>query len=138
MTEQNVQELVISAADGKSLQLHYDQDSDILEIFFGPNNPATGIELTEHILLRINLKIQQAQSLTIRHFSILTQKTEYGPRSYALPSVDEMPDSLRELVLHILTTPPVNQFLKLSHFQGSKASPTLFAYVASQPIATAA
>lgn len=68
-------------------------------------------------------------SLTLRHFSILAERTLYGPRSYPLDHLDELPESLHEIVLHLLTTPPVNQFLKLSHVQLSPAQQMPVAYV---------
>ena len=39
------------------------------------------------------------------------------------------PEELRELVLRIISTPPVNQFLKLSHFQESPTKRVPFTYV---------
>ena len=72
------------------------------------------------------------------HFSILTEQTEYGPRSYALNKLNEISEDLRELVLHLITTMPVRQFLKLTHFQISPTEQIPVTYVESQPILTAA
>ena len=55
-------------------------------------------------------------SLTLFHFSILTEQTEYGPRSYPLEKLDDLPEDLRELVVRALTTAPVDRFLKLTNF----------------------
>ncbi|MDZ7261317.1 MAG: DUF2283 domain-containing protein [candidate division KSB1 bacterium] len=97
--------------------------------FFGENEPATGVELTDHILLRLNQTTGRAVSLTILHFSILAERTEYGPRSYPLDKLEELPEELRELVVRIVITAPVNQFLKLSHFQVSPTKRVLLTYV---------
>ena len=70
--------------DGTPMRFIYDQEADILEIFFGENGPATGVELTDHIILRLNRQTRRAISLMLLHFSILTERTEYGPRSYPL------------------------------------------------------
>ena len=126
----------MTASDGTPVRLVYDQEADILEIFFGKNEPATGIELTDHIVLRLNKQTQRAISLMLLHFSILTEHTEYGPRSYPLSKLDDVPAELRELALHLLTSMPVNQFLKLSHFQASPNRRIPFTYVESQPITT--
>lgn len=107
----------------------YDEDGDILEIFFGENEPATGIELTDHILLRLNQKTRRAVSLTFLHFSILAERTEYGPRSYPLDKLDELPEHLRELAVRAITTEPVNQFLKVSLFQESPTKCVPLTYV---------
>ena len=111
----------------------YDQEADILEIFFGTNEPATGVELTDYIVLRLNKQTRRAISLMLLHFSILTERTEYGPRSYPLDKLDEVSEDLRELVLHLVTSMPVSQFVKLSHFQASPTEQIPFTYVESQP-----
>ncbi len=126
------------ANDGTPLRLVYDQESDLLEIFFGDNESATGIELTDYIILRLNTKTRRPISLMLMHFSILTERTEYGPRSYPLNKLNEIPDDLREIVLNLITNMPVSQFLKISHFQASPTEQIPFTYVESQPMMTAA
>jgi hypothetical protein len=121
--------------DGGAARFVYDPESDILEVFFGENQPATGVDLTDHILLRLNRQTGQPVSLTLLHFSILTERTEYGPRSYPLNKLDETPQDLREMVLRLLTSLPVSQFLKLSNFQASPTERIPFTYVESQPLA---
>jgi len=127
-----------TASDGTAVRLVYDPEADILELFFGANEPATGVELTDHIVLRLNRQTQRAISLTVLHFSILAEQTEYGPRSYPLTKLNEVPADLRELVLHLLTSAPVSQFLKLSHFQASPTKRIPFTYVESPPSVAAA
>ena len=121
----------VKAPNGETIRLIYDENGDILEIFFDENEQATGVELTDHILLRLNQTTRRAVSLTILHFSILTEQTEYGPRSYPLDGLEELPEELRELVIHIATTAPVNQFLKLSHFQESPMKHVPITYIES-------
>ncbi len=128
----------IKAENGKIIQLVYDEGEDILDVFFGENKPATGVELTENILLRLDRITGQAVSLTILHFSILTEQTEYGPRSYPLDKIDELPENLRELVIHALTTMPVNQFLKLSYFQESPTKRVPLTYIEPRYFASVA
>ena len=119
----------ILASNGTPIRLMYDQEADILEIFFGANEPATGIDLTDHIVLRLNQETRRAVSLLLIDFSILTEKTEYGPCSYPLDHLNELPVSLREIVLQLVTSAPVNQFLKVSHFQASPTERVLLTYV---------
>ena len=73
-----------TANGGTPIRFVYDQEADILEIFFGENESATGVELTDYIILRLNKQTRRAVSLMLLHFSILTEHTEYGPRSYPL------------------------------------------------------
>lgn len=138
MSELNLYKTEITANDGTPVRLMYDQEADILDIFFGENEPATGIELTDHIILRINQKTKRSISLLLLDFSILTERTEYGPRSYPLDKLDELPEDLRELVLQLVTSMPVSQFLKVSHFQASPTERVPLTYVESHPAMTAA
>ncbi|MEA1966763.1 MAG: DUF2283 domain-containing protein [Thermodesulfobacteriota bacterium] len=126
-----------TANDGTPLRFVYDQEADILEIFFGKNEPATGVELTDYIVLRLNKQTRRAISLMLLHFSILTERTEYGPRSYPLDNLNEISMDLRELVLHLVTSMPVNQFVKLSHFQASPTEKIPFTYIELQPMVAA-
>jgi len=129
MSDLKLQKTEIKTANGETIRLIYDESGDILDIFFGENKTATGVELTEHILLRINSATGQAVSLSLLHFSILTEQTEYGPRSYPLDKLEDLPGNLRELVVRTLTTMPVSQFLKLSYFQESLTKRVPFTYV---------
>jgi len=110
----------------------------MLDIFFGENEPATGVELTDHILLRVNQQTGRAVSLTICHLAILTERTEYGPRSFPLDNLEELPESLRELAIRLMTAAPVNQFLKLSNFQASPTKRVPLTYVEPHHFASAA
>jgi len=133
MSELELYRTEITASDGTPVRLVYDREADILEIFFGENEPATGVELTDNVILRLNKQTRRAVSLTLLHFSILAERTEYGPRSYALEKLDEISEELRELVLRLVTSMPVSQFLRLSHFQAAPARQIPFTYVEAQP-----
>jgi len=129
-----MQRAEITARDGTPVRFVYDEEADILELFFGENAPATGIELTDHIILRIDRKTKRALSLMLLHFSILSEQTEYGPRSFPLEKLERLPEDLRELVLRLLISPPVSQFLKLSQLQTTPPKFMLVAYLEAQPI----
>jgi len=131
----NMQHTEFTANDGTPVRLVYDQEADILEIFFGENGPATGIELTDQMILRVDQKQNRALSLMLLHFFILSEQTEYGPRSFSIDKVQDLPTELRQLVLCLLTSQPVSQFLKLSQFQLSPQEQMPLAYVESQPAA---
>lgn len=129
MSKLSLQQTEFAAENGDRERLVYDENADILEIYFGENEPATGVELTDHILLRLDRKTGRAVSLTILHFAIHAERTEYGPRSYPLNNLKELPKDLRESVIRTVTTAPVNRFLKLSYFQASQRKRVPFTYV---------
>jgi len=98
---------------------NYDEMSDTLYVSFAPGEKATGIELNEHILLRINKRERRAIGLTFLEYSLLAQRTEVGPRSFPLTGLVELSDELREIVLDILQRPPVSDILFLSTYTPS-------------------
>jgi uncharacterized protein YuzE len=98
---------------------NYDEMSDTLYISFAPGENATGVELNDHILLRINQDEHRAIGLTLFEYSILAQKTDLGPRSFPLTGLARISDELREMVLDILMHPPVNEILSLSAYTPS-------------------
>ena len=97
----------------------YDEMSDTLYISFEPGTKATGIELSDHILLRINKKERKAIGLTFFEYSLLAQKTDIGPRSFPLTGIGKLSDDLREIVVDIMSRPPVNNILSLSTYTPS-------------------
>jgi len=115
---------------------NYDEMSDTLYVSFAPGEKATGIELNDHILLRINKKERRAIGLTFLDYSLLAQKTEVGPRSFPLTGLAELSDELRETVLDILLHPPVSDILFLSTYTPSIAETVPI--TALQPAAIAA
>ncbi len=98
---------------------NYDEMSDTLYVSFAPGEKATGIELNDHILLRINKKERRAIGLTFLDYSLLAQRTEVGPRSFPLTGLAELSEELREMVLDILQRPPVSHLLFLSTYTPS-------------------
>lgn len=100
---------------------NYDKVSDTLYISFAPGENATGIELNDHILLRINKQERRIIGLTFLDYSLLAQRTEVGPRSFPLTGLAELSDELREMVLEILQRPPVSDILFLSSYTPSIA-----------------
>ena len=106
-------------------KIKYDEPSDSLIISFISGVAATGIELNDQILLKIDKSQRKAVSLTIHDFSYLAQKTEYGARYFPMTGIAELPGDLRELVLEILNAPPVNEYISVSTYNptGSEAIP---------------
>lgn len=115
---------------------NYDEESDTLYISFAPNAHATGIELTEHILLRINTQEQRAVGVTLFDYSVLAQQTDMGPRSFPLSGMDRLPTSLRDIVFELLRQPPVRDILAISAYTPNLTETTPI--IAVQPLTLAA
>jgi uncharacterized protein YuzE len=99
--------------------ISYDETSDSLYISFEPGTKATGIELNEHILLKIDKKTRRPIGLTLFEYSLLVQKTDLGPRSFPLTGLRDLSDELREMALEVLLSPPVSNFLSVSAYTPS-------------------
>lgn len=99
--------------------MSYDETSDTLYVSFVPNVKATGIELNDHILLRIDKEDRQAIGITFLDYSILIQKADFGPRSFPLTGLSKLSDETREIVMEILASSPVKEILSLSTYTPS-------------------
>jgi hypothetical protein len=96
--------------------IKYDEASDTLTVCFEPGSKATGVELTDHILLRINQQQRSCVSIVFFEYSVLAQKTEMGNRSFPLTGLSQISNDLREVVFDILLAPPISDFLQLSAY----------------------
>jgi len=94
----------------------YDEVSDTLRVSFEAGFKATGIELTDHILLRINQQQCSCVSIVFLEYSVLAQKTEMGTRSFPITGLSQISSDLKEIVFDILLKAPVSDFLQLSAY----------------------
>lgn len=115
----------------------YDETSDTLSVSFSPSEKATGIELNDHILLRINKAERRAVGLTLLEYSLLAQRTEVGPRSFPLTGLAQLSKELREMVLDIALRPPVSEILSLSAYTPSLTETIFITSLQPLPAVTA-
>jgi len=95
----------------------YDKDVDVLYISFSPGEKATtAVELNDNILLRLNRRERRAVGLTLMDFSVLIQLTDLGPRTFPLTGLSDLEEEWREMVIEMITSPPVNEILKVSTY----------------------
>jgi uncharacterized protein YuzE len=99
--------------------INYDEASDSLYISFIPDVQATGIELNEHILLRVDKENRRAVGVTFLNYSILVQKADFGPRSFPLTGLGQLSAETRAVVMEILESSPVKEILPLSTYTPS-------------------
>jgi uncharacterized protein YuzE len=116
----------------------YDEESDTLSISFAPGEHATGIELTDHILLRINTQERRVVGITLLDYSVIAQPTEMGPRSFPLVGLERMQKDIRDIVLDILRQSPVQDILTISTYTPNLIETTPIIAIQSLPLATSA
>lgn len=97
-------------------QYNYDEESDTLSITFPPPEKATGIELTDHIIVHINKAARRIVRLTLLDYSILVQQTEFGPRTFPMTGLTESSEEMRELLFDILRQQPVSEVLRIAAY----------------------
>jgi uncharacterized protein YuzE len=92
----------------RTVRITYDSTGDILSVTFVQPIAATGYQLSDQLLLRVDPHTSEAVGLTIFNFSV----HEQTDRGIALPGLDEaLLDNPR--LLQTITSSPVSHFLKL-------------------------
>jgi hypothetical protein len=118
--------------DGQTIVYQYDKEGDILEVFF-QRGGGCGVELTDEIVLRYDVKTGKPLSLIFLCFSALMRSAEFGPLSFRL-KLEEMSDDVCQTVLKIITSRPVNHFLKVLTYSPPRAKrPVPITYVERLP-----
>ena len=92
----------------KPIRITYDPEGDILYITVGQPAGATGYQLSDQILLRVNPRTEEIAGLTIFNFSVHAHTAHEIP----LPGIEEDPD-VKSRLLQILTSPPMTHFLRV-------------------------
>lgn len=130
-SEFSLREIERMTEDGKKIRLSYKEEDDILEVMFDGVEATSAIELTDNIILRFHRKEGRAAGLTLLDFSVLVSSTELGIRSFTLSGLDGLPADLRKMVVRLITTAPVNLFLKVATFYTSPGQQVPLTYVES-------
>lgn len=111
----------------------YDEEGDVLDVYFGEKEKAWTIELTEHIMISINRQRRHVVALSFLDFTELIRPTPLGPRSFPLTGLANLPISERDLVVELITTPPINKWLDISTVQTLPDSPFSITHLQKPP-----
>ena len=111
----------------------YDPESDILEVCFGEKRPAWTIELTDNIMIAIDRERGRVVGLTLLDFSELIRPTPFGPRSFPVTGLADLPIAERDLVLRCLNAPPVDTWLDVSAVEKLPDSPFAVTHLERPP-----
>jgi len=98
----------------------YVEESHILQIFFESGAATCAVEIADYITLRFRPEEKKAMSLILDNVSYLVEPAEIGPRSFRL-KLERIPSRLRQTVIELITSPSVNQFLKVSSYTRPRA-----------------
>ena len=98
------------------IKVNYDEEADVLYVSFGRGEHVTGVELADNVLLRLDTgkatgKPARAVGLTFVSFSRLMAYHRYKPLTISLERLRNLPENLLPIVMGVITTPPVSDFL---------------------------
>lgn len=111
----------------------YEPEGDVLDVYFSEKRPAWTIELTDNITLSVDRESGRAVGLSFLDFTELIRPTPLGPRSFPVTGLADLPLAERDLVMKILTAPPVSAWLDVSAVEALPDSPFAVAHLESPP-----
>ena len=89
-----------------SVRITYDPEGDILYVTFGVPTPATGYQLSDQVLLRVNSETREAAGLTIFNYSVHAR----SGNDMLLPGLEDLPEEKSHL-MSVIGSPPVSHYL---------------------------
>lgn len=112
----------------------YDEASDVLDVHFvAERRPAWTIELTPNVMISIDRVRQQVVGLTFLGYTALIEPTLWGPRSFPITGLANLPFEERDLVFAVLNYPSVQAWLDVSVVENLPDSPFTVAHLESPP-----
>jgi hypothetical protein len=111
----------------------YDEESDVLEIYFDERRPAWTIELTPNIMVSIDRTAQRPVQLTLLDYVELVRLTVDGPQSFPITGLASLPVEERRLVMQVLMAAPLNRWLDVSTVQSLPDSPFTVTHLEPPP-----
>lgn len=99
-------------------KINYDRDADVLYVSFGRSQHITGVELTDNVLLRLDTGKSSGESpraIGLTFISFAHVMEIHRDRLLLIPLVNRrgLPEALWQVVLAVVTTPPVMDFLSV-------------------------
>ena len=100
----------------RKAKYNYDQEGDILYISFGRSEHIVGVELGDHLLLRLDTgkettSAPRAVGLTVL-FPAQLMALGHTP-TFTLERLERLPADVRAAVLEVLSKPPVSELLSM-------------------------
>jgi len=98
------------------MKYNYDREGDVLYISFGRSEHVVGVELGDHLLLRLDTGKGTARSPRAVGLTVLFPAQLLGlgqAPSFTLERLERLPADLRAAVLEVLSKPPVSELLSV-------------------------
>ncbi|MCP4425454.1 MAG: DUF2283 domain-containing protein [Chloroflexi bacterium] len=111
----------------------YDEEGDVLDVYFAEKQRAWTIELTPNIMIAIDRDEKKVIRLTFLDYTELIRRTPWGARSFPITGLANLPLPERDLVLAALNSSPVERWLDISSVQNLPDSPFAVAHLEAPP-----
>ncbi len=111
----------------------YDEEGDVLDVYFTKKQRTWTIELTPNIMIAIDRGKKEAVRLTFMDYTELIRRTPWGARSFPITGLANLPLPERDLVLTVLNSSLVGQWLDISSVQNLPDSPFAVAHLEAPP-----
>ncbi len=115
------------------INYHYDREADVLYISFGQSDHVFSVELSEHLLLRLDLGREsgatpRALGVTLL-FPATLLKQGHNPLALQFDRLRHLPADTKSAILEALSCPPVSEILstRLEFTSTAPALPELLA-----------
>jgi hypothetical protein len=101
------------------IKVNNDEDTDVLYVSFGRSEHVTGVELTDNVLLRLDIgkatgAPPRAVGSTFVSYERMMAQHQHQPIPVSLTNLRHLPEEMWQVVLAVLTTPPVSDFLAVN------------------------
>ncbi len=112
----------------------YDEEGDVLDVYFTEERrTAWTIELTPNIMISIDRATRQVVGLTFMDYTELIRPTTWGPRSFPIIGLADLPLPEQDLVFAILNMSSVKKWLDVSVVQNLPDSPFTITHLEPPP-----
>lgn len=112
----------------KAISHHYDREADVLYLSFGKSEHVFTVELSEHLLLRLDLGKEsntapRAIGMTLL-FPAALLKQGHNPLTLQFDRFRHLPAETKSAIIEVLAGPPVSEVLS-AQLQFTAAAPAL-------------
>ena len=111
----------------------YDEESDVLEVYFTEKRRAWTIELTSNIMISVDRDSEQVIGLIFLDYSELIRPVLWGVRNFPITGLADLPSDERLLVSRLLKTKAVQRWLDLSTVENLPDSPFTVTHLQPPP-----
>ena len=128
----------IKLSNGDVALWSYDDEGDVLEIFFRDAPASATVELADGVFLRFDRQHEQPLSIGFVAATALMRSQEFGQPLLALTGLAKLPTDERKLVLNMLQASPVNAVLRVYSFKPAARAQAIPVAALAQSIPLAA